>query len=296
MNQPDKPTWSATAFTGLMVATLTPFDPSNRLDRGVIYDHTQFLIGSGVTGLCPAGTTGEFFYLSGSEKRDLILATVKAAAGICPVIAGIWDRELGEIARLAQFSEECGADAVFLPPPIYYPAGDDAVVQYYAMVRASTSLPVFCYNIPAYASNAISLPALDRLVEAGTVAGIKDSTGQRDRMLDLITRYGKTITVLAASDGFAGESRELGAAGFISALANIVPTVFVELWNGEKDMQAAIKILREAVKRAGGIPALKYLAGLQGIQFGESRLPLSQISSENMALLENAYRAVSELV
>ncbi len=279
-----------------MVATLTPFDPSNRLDRGVIYDYTQFLINSGVRGLCPAGTTGEFFYLSSSEKRDVIVATVKAAAGNCPVIAGIWDRDLEEINSLARFSEECGADAVFLPPPIYYPASDATIVQYYEMVHQSTSLPVFCYNIPAYVGNAISLPALDRMVEAGAIAGIKDSTGQRDRMMDLIARYGKTITVLAASDGFASESRELGAAGFISALANIVPTIMVKVWNGDKDLQKAINALREAVKRAGGIPALKYLAGLQGNQFGESRLPFSRLSTDNVALLQNAYRAISELI
>ena len=88
-----------------MVATLTPFDASNRLDYGVLRAHTDFLIASGVAGLCPAGTTGEMLYLSVGEKVRLIEETCRAADGRVPVIAGIWalrEREVALLGRAAR--------------------------------------------------------------------------------------------------------------------------------------------------------------------------------------------------
>src|SRR5205823_4936361 len=111
-------------FAGLHVATLTPFDESDRLDFSVVRAHTDFLVRAGVAGVCPAGTTGEMLYLTVGEKVRLIEETVAAAAGRVKVIAGIWGLQEKEIALLARAATAAGADAVFLPPPIYYPASD----------------------------------------------------------------------------------------------------------------------------------------------------------------------------
>src|SRR5690348_10400484 len=106
-------------FSGLSVATLTPFDELDRLDYGVIRAHTQFLIDGGVAGVCPAGTTGEMLYLSVGEKVRLIEETGRAAKGQAKVIAGVWAHRPREVTLLTKAAEAAGADAVFLPPPIY---------------------------------------------------------------------------------------------------------------------------------------------------------------------------------
>lgn len=281
-------------FTGLYVATLTPLDANNRIDFGVVRAHVDFLAAGGAAGVCPVGTTGEFLYLSIGEKVRLIEETVSAAGGRMKVIAGVWALAAKEVALLARAAQAAGADAAFLPPPIYYPADDEAIYRHYAHVRESADLPVFAYNIPAYAANAISLDCLERLATDGVIAGVKDSSGKAERMQSLVERFGNRLAVMAASDSFAAEAHRIGAHGFISALANIWPKSFARLWAGDDTLQLAIDAIRAAVKQAGGIPALKYLMSGRGFAFGASRLPFSDLSDEQRAALDMAYRAAVE--
>src|SRR4051794_25300868 len=127
-------------FQGCYVATLTPLDGNDRLDEGVLFAHVQWLVAEGVQGVCPAGTTGEFLYLSEEEKKRVTEVTVRAAGGRVPVIAGVWALREAETLALSRAAQEAGADAVFLPPPIYYPANDDAIFAHYAAVHAATTL------------------------------------------------------------------------------------------------------------------------------------------------------------
>lgn len=261
------------SIRGLIVATVTPFDKSDRVDLQGLRRHVEFLLDSGVDGLAPCGTTGEFLYLSVGEKVRVIEATVAAASGKTPVVAGIWSLQNREIAMLARAAESGGADAVFLQPPIYYPADDDAIVAHYGRVREACELPVFAYNIPAYAANTISLDCLERMVEQGMVQGIKDSTGKAEQMKALLDRFGERITVLAASDSFASEARKLGAHGFVSALANVRPELLARIWKGEDALQPEIDALRNEIKSKGGIPAIKELASQLGYAMGRARIP-----------------------
>src|ERR1051325_6928463 len=114
------------SIRGLIAATLTPFDKSNRVDLHVLQRHVGFLLESGVDGLAPCGTTGEFLYLSVGEKVRVIEATVEAVGGNAPVLAGVWSLHASEMTLLARAAESAGASAVFLQPPIYYPADEHA--------------------------------------------------------------------------------------------------------------------------------------------------------------------------
>jgi len=277
---------SKTEFQGCFVATLTPFDAVDRLDEGVLRAHVEWLVEHGVQGLCPAGTTGEFLYLSLDEKRRIVAETVKAAAGRAPVIAGVWGLRESEILTLAKAAEDAGAQGVFLPPPIYYPANDTAVFSYYSAVHAATTVPVFAYNIPQYAANEVSLACLERLFDAGIIAGAKDSTGKAERVGALVERFGARGVIFAASDGFASEGRRLGADGFISAIANIAPAMFARLWAGDDSLQPRVDALRTALKQVGSIPALKHLLTRQGFPFGDARIPCSALTAEQQAALD----------
>jgi 4-hydroxy-tetrahydrodipicolinate synthase len=280
-------------FNGLFVATLTPFDANNRIDFGVLRAHTQFLIEGGVNGLSPCGTTGEFLYLSIGEKVRVIEAAVLAAKGRVPVMAGIWAPHAKETALLARAAESAGASAVFLQPPIYYPASDDIIVSWYSSIHNATTLPVFAYNIPAYAANSLGLDCVDRLVEEGIIVGIKDSSGSAERIKSLVDRFGKTITVMAASDSFATQAKRLGAHGFISALANVWPNSFAKLWAGDSALQSTVDSVRSVIKKGGGVPALKRLASLQSFSIGESRLP-GVLSEEIRIDIDSAFHQARE--
>ena len=279
--------------SGLLVATLTPFDSAGRVDLGVVRAHSQWLVESGIQGLCPCGTTGEWLYLSVGEKARIIQAVVNAVAGRVNVIAGVAAVHPREILLAASTAENAGANGVFLTPPIYYPAGDEIVLQHYVQVKNACIIPVIAYNIPSHTANEITSACVSRLVNESVIAGIKDSTADSARMKELLRHRGR-ISVLAASDSFASESRKLGADGFVSALANICPKAFSRLWNGEEGLQLAVDSLRKAVKAAGGIPALKYLASSLGFPMSGSRIPNVGISERSQLALDSALRKAAE--
>ena len=271
---------------GCYIANLTPFAPNGSVDLDVVKAHTNWMIECGVEGLCPAGTTGEFLFLTTAEKTAIIKANVEAAAGRVPVVAGVWGFSVEEVQELTRGAAENGAVAVFLPPPIYYPAGDEAIEAWYRAAAAASDLPVYAYNIPQYAANTVSFECLDRLTAEGVIAGAKDSTGKKDRVSELVNRYGEKYTIFAASDGFASEGRKIGADGFISAIGNAAPELFAKLWAGDDSLQPKVDSIRTALKSVGSSPALKYLLTLRGFAFGGSRIPCSELTASQRTMLQ----------
>jgi len=280
---------------GMIAATLTAFDAAGRVDAGAIREHAAFLAEGGLAGIAPVGTTGEALYLDEAERREVVRAAVQGAAGRLSVIGGIWALTLEEIQRLAGAAEDAGADAVFLTTPIYYKHDDDSLVAYYEAVRGFTQLPLFCYSIPQYATNRISTAALERLIAGGVVQGIKDSEGKAERLRELLTTANGRISVFGASDGFALKARQLGADGFISALANIFPRTFRRIWAGDAAAQERIAEVRAVVKGYGGITALKRLLRTRGFDFGGARLPCTALTAEAAAGLDRVMRECAEL-
>lgn len=276
---------TAAGLTGLVPATLTPFDEAGRLAGDRIAAHVEFLVGAGIRALAPGGTTGECLYLTDKERERLIEATLDAAAGRAKVIAGVWALDSGEVARLARRAETLGADAVFLTTPIYYPAGEEVILEWYRNVRRSTGLPIFAYNIPQCAVNVVTEPAFRRLLDEGTVQGIKDSTADAGRLQQLLAARAGTGLVFAASDSFIRVAAELGADGFVSAIANVYPEACRAAWTGDGASQFFVDGVRSAIKRHGGIPALKALLERRGVPSGRSRLPFAELSVADRELL-----------
>jgi 4-hydroxy-tetrahydrodipicolinate synthase/2-dehydro-3-deoxy-phosphogluconate/2-dehydro-3-deoxy-6-phosphogalactonate aldolase len=271
---------------GIIVATLTPYDSAGRVDLGLVREHAAFLVERGIEGLAPVGTTGEFLYLTEAEKVAIVRATIAGAGGKARVIAGIWALAPDEVARLGRAAEEAGAHAVFLTTPVYYRYSEAALFDWYRHAAAATHLPLFAYNIPAYSGNEIPLPLLDRLLEEGTAAGIKDSTASAERLGALVERCRGRAAVYGASDSFGLEARRLGADGFISALANIYPEAFLRIWQGDEAAQARVDRLRAAVKGYGGTAALKHLLTARGFPSSPTRLPFSELDPSARAALD----------
>lgn len=270
---------------GIYVATLTPFI-EGKLNLAAVRHHVEFLIEADVAGICPAGTTGEFLYLSAEEKKNLFDAVIEACGNRAKVFCCTWDSNADSMAELCKFVSDKGADAIFLPPPIYYSFTDDEIVEFYEFARQKSGVPVYCYNIPKYTNNEISMDALATMVERKTITGIKDSSADPKRIAEIISRFGDSIEVLAGGDHFVKSARDLGADGFISALANVYPEPFVDLWGSpNQEGQQKIDGLRNAVKGYGGIPALKYLLSKRGFDFG-CRFPFKDLSDEEKRALD----------
>ncbi|GAB4345111.1 MAG: dihydrodipicolinate synthase family protein [Candidatus Abyssubacteria bacterium] len=270
---------------GIYVANLTAFR-DGKLDIDAVRAHSEFLIEAGVAGLCPAGTTGEFLYLSVEEKKTLFSALADVCRGRTRLICCTWDHSRDALAELCRFASDIGADGIFLPPPIYYEFTDAEIIAFYKFVKNNSAVPIYCYNIPKYTNNEIRIAALATMSERGVIAGIKDSSADETRMAEIIARFSGTLDIFAGGDHFVLKAKTLGADGFISALANIYPELFVELWRtSAPDLQERINDLRQAVKGYGGIPALKYLLLKRGFQFG-CRFPFRELDERQRKELE----------
>jgi 4-hydroxy-tetrahydrodipicolinate synthase len=282
-------------ITGMIPATLTPFTRGGAVNVEAIRAHVEFLVDGGIPAVAPAGTTGEFLYLSDDERATVVRETVAASGGRLRVIAGIWALDAEGVGRLARSAEAAGADAVFLTTPIYYPASDEVVLRWYRAARERTGLPLFAYSIPQYAVNGVSVDVLRRLIDAGTVQGIKDSTGKAERVQELLDCAAGRVAVYGASDSFALKARQMGVDGFISALANIFPRTCVRIWEGDAAAQAAIDRVRTAVKGYGGIGGLKSLLRARGLDLGPTRLPFGDLSPAAEAQLRQVVESLGEL-
>jgi 4-hydroxy-tetrahydrodipicolinate synthase len=218
----DEPLWR-----GVAVALVTLFDEDARVDVKATAEHAARLAASGVRAVLVAGSTGEAETLTDAEVLDLVAAVKTACPGV-PVIAGAsgaWGRPAAERAGAAV---KAGADAVLVPPPR---RGGDVAGFYSAVAGAAAPAAVLAYNYPGVAGGEVPVDALHSLA----VRGIKDSTGDADRLLRILDAWdGWTYVGSSSLVGYAGW---LGTSGAILALANAVPEDCVAAFDGDAAAQ-----------------------------------------------------------
>lgn len=237
---------------GLVVPVLTPFRDSGALDCEAFIRHLAFLEEHGVRRIMINGTTAEFFSLL-PEERKTLLGTARAHfKGL--IVAHLGGLGLEQNRVEAQWAEDLGADAIAALPPIY-PAGlpEDSMIAYYRRLAETVDLPLILYNFPKHAGNTIT-PAI---LKAVPHYALKDSA-QNLALIEHTPRY-----LVGSSSSIYGPVQE-GAAGFVSATANVRP----ELYAAMEQLVVAAKVEEAAVMQeeiraysarftAGGIPALK---------------------------------------
>lgn len=219
----------------VVVALLTPHD-----DPGALRAHVDLLVAAGVDGLMPAGTTGEGPLLDDAELAALTAATVDAADGRVPVLAHVGRATTRATVALARRALADGAAAVSAVVPYYYGLSDDQVTRHYeTLLGAAGGAPVYAYTIPARAGNELSGAVVDRLRQAG-LAGVKDSTKSWERHLEYLALG---VEVLIGTDAMVVDAFRHGAAGCVSALANVRPDLLCRARDGE-EVQDEISALR----------------------------------------------------
>jgi len=252
----------------IVTALLTPFDEDREIDHDALREHVDDLISEGVDGIMPCGTSGEGPLLSETEAAAVIRTVVEAAAGRVPVLAHVGRAATRETVRLGGKATDAGATALTACVPYYYALEERQIVDHYTTLMASTKAPVYAYTIPSRTGNELSSDAVRALAAAG-LAGIKDSTKSFEQHLE----YLEVARAVADSDGFAVfmgsdtmvlDAFEAGAAGSVTALANLRPDLLASLKKafiaGEK---AEAKTLQQEITRVrsevSGGPALSGL-------------------------------------
>ena len=223
----------AHVIEGCLTAIVTPFK-SGRVDFDALAKLVDWQIEQGVDGIVSVGTTGESATLDVEEHVAVIAATVKAARGRVPVVAGAGGNATSEALALTKASEDAGADALLHVTPYYNRPSQEGLFRHFEAVAKATKLPVVLYNVPSRTACDMTTDTVVRLCSIANIVAIKDATGNLVRGAELIAKVGERMAVLSGDDGTAFPLYALGAKGVISVVSNIAPRDMAEMWDAVK--------------------------------------------------------------
>ena len=285
-------------FKGSNVALVTPFK-NNKLDEENYIKLINFHIENGTNGLVPAGTTGESPTLSHDEHQKVIELCIKESKGRLPVIAGTGSNSTKEAVALTKHAEKAGADGVLVVTPYYNKPTQEGLYEHYKAINDNTSLPIIIYNIPSRCVIDMSIDTMAKLFELKNITGVKDATGDLNRLDQTIKKLGTEFIQLTGEDGLAFEFNKRGGVGIISVTANVAPKLCSDMQKFSKsksdnEIKEAEKIdlmlqpLHKSLFIESNPAPVKYAAKLLGLCDDEIRLPLVKIKKETQEEVKKA--------
>ena len=286
-------------FHGVLPTLITPFtEDGDAIDTGALAAIVDRLIGAGVAGLVPGGSTGEFTTLTSAERRELVEATVEAAAGRVPVVAGTGALSTRETVELSVHAERAGAAAVMIVPPFYDALPWRELLAHYSAVAEAIEVPIMYYNLPAATGVKLTAAQFRELQRAG-VTCLKDTGGDAVAATELIQTDGPTL--LNGWDTLTFAALAAGVRAVVWGAASIVPEQCVEVHRlliDDIDLPAARELwarlwpLCRFLESQSYPAAVKTACRLVGDTTGPVRAPLLPLddaaTSELAALLEHA--------
>ncbi|WP_312192148.1 dihydrodipicolinate synthase family protein [Sphingobacterium sp.] len=233
-------------WEGIYPAMLSPFDENGNLDFDMFGKNIEAQLDGGVHGLIIAGSLGEASVLSTEEKYDLLKYALKVVNGRVPVLLNIAENTTADAIKVAQTSEELGADGLMLLPPMRYRADDREAVAYFRSVAQSTQLPILIYNNPVDYSTYVSLDMFEELLLEPNIQAVKESTRDLTNITRLKNRFGDRLKILAGVDTLGLESLMLGADGLVAGLVDAFPRETVAMYDLVKagEYSKAVEIYR----------------------------------------------------
>ncbi|WP_293955422.1 MULTISPECIES: dihydrodipicolinate synthase family protein [unclassified Sphingobacterium] len=233
-------------WEGIYPAMLSPFDENGNLDFDMFGKNIEAQLDGGVHGLIIAGSLGEASVLSTEEKYDLLTYALKLVDGRVPVLLNIAENTTAAAIKVAQTSEELGADGLMLLPPMRYRADDREAVAYFRAVAQSTKLPILIYNNPVDYSTYVSLDMFEELLLEPNIQAVKESTRDLTNITRLKNRFGDRLKIMAGVDTLGLESLMLGADGLVAGLVDAFPRETVVMYDLVKagEYSKAVEIYR----------------------------------------------------
>ncbi|MCL2000605.1 MAG: 4-hydroxy-tetrahydrodipicolinate synthase [Planctomycetes bacterium] len=210
-------------FSGSYVAIVTPWNKDlSGIDFGVLEELIEWQITSGTDGILPAGTTGESPTLSHEEHEELIVRTVKLAAGRAKVVAGAGSNSTAESISLAKAAKAAGADAIMSVTPYYNRPTQEGLVRHFSTVAENCDLPTMIYNIPSRTGVTMLSESIARVNrDFPHVSAVKEATGNIDNATQLVSLT--DMDILSGDDSLTLPIMSVGGKGVVSVIANIAP-------------------------------------------------------------------------
>ena len=285
-------------FKGSNVALITPFK-NNGLDEEAYIKLIHFHMDNGTSGLVPAGTTGESPTLSHKEHQRVIDLCIKESSGKIPVIAGTGSNSTEEAISLTSHAEKAGANGALIVTPYYNKPTQEGLYQHYKAINDKCGIPIIIYNIPGRSVIDMSVDTMARLFELKNIVGVKDATGNLDRVDQQLSKMGKEFIQMTGNDDNAFEFNKKGGVGAISVTANIAPKLCsdfqkLSVSKNEDELNEAKKLdkILQPVHRAMFVESnpspVKYGAKLMNLCDDEVRLPLVKVTNNAKVIVKKA--------
>ena len=288
-------------FKGSNVALVTPFK-NNQLDEENYIKLIHFHIENGTNGLVPAGTTGESPTLSHDEHQKVIELCVKESNGKLPVVAGTGSNSTEEAISLTKHAEKIGANGALVVTPYYNKPTQEGLYQHYKAINDMCGIPIIIYNIPGRSVIDMSVDTMARLYELKNIVGVKDATGDLDRVNQTLEKMGKDFIQLTGNDDNAFEFNKRGGVGAISVTANIAPKLCSDFQkfsksdtdNEMKEAERLDKMLQpvhHSMFVESNPSPVKYAAKLLGLCEDNVRLPLVKVTDTTKEIVKKALQS-----
>jgi 4-hydroxy-tetrahydrodipicolinate synthase len=277
---------------GLYPALVTPFSEEG-IDTGVLRRLCVDLMGKGIDGIVPLGTTGEVPTLLPAERDQIITTCVEAVNGRIPVIAGTGTNDTKATLERTARAADLGASGALVICPYYNKPTQEGLYRHFMTVADASPLPLVLYNIPGRTSVNLLPVTLERLCGHENIVAIKEASGNFDQISEMALRCGDRITILAGDDSLILPTLACGGKGAISAAANVVPSelkaVMTAFFSGQIDQATQVHLQLWSLLQALFIEtnpiAVKEALRHMGYQVGGVRLPLVTMSEANKKVL-----------
>ena len=290
-------------FHGVFPYLVSPIRPSGEVDAEVLARLCDDLIGAGVHGLTPLGSTGEFAYLSPAQRRRIVEVAVGAARGRVPVVAGVASTTTADALAQAREYERLGCSGILAILEAYFPIADEGVYGYFAAIANAVSLPVVLYTNPNFQRSDLSLPVIERLSRLPNVRYLKDASFNTGRLLSILNRVEGRMKVFAASSHIPACVMMIGGVGWMAGPACVAPRQSVELydlcrrgdWVAAMQRQRPLWALNQAFARYNLAACIKGGLALQGYAVGDPLPPQAPLSAEGIEDVRRALAAIGAL-
>ena len=294
---------SKTHFHGVFPYLVSPVGASGEVDADVLARLCNDLIGAGVHGLTPLGSTGEFAYLSWAQRRRVVEVVVQAASGRVPVVAGVASTTIADAVSQAREFERLGCNGILAILEAYFPISDEGVFAYFKAIVEAVSIPVVLYTNPNFQRSDLSLPVIERLSRVRNIRYLKDASSNTGRLLSIINRVEGRMQVLAASSHIPVCVMMIGGVGWMAGPACVAPRQSVELyelcrrgdWAAAMQRQRPLWNLNQAFAKYNLAACIKGGLQFQGYAVGAPLPPQEPLSPEGIEEVRRALAAIGAL-
>jgi 4-hydroxy-tetrahydrodipicolinate synthase len=288
-------------FHGVFPYLVSPVDPAGRVLTDTLGRLASDLVTAGVHGLTPLGSTGEFAYLDREQRAAVVRATIEAAAGRVPVIAGVASTSTADAVAQARSYQGLGADGILAILEAYFPLKDGGVESYFRAIADAVDIPVVLYTNPQFQRSDLTLDTVARLAEHPRIRYIKDASTNTGRLLSIMNRCGDRIGVFSASAHIPAAVMLIGGVGWMAGPACIIPRQSVALydlcragrWPEAMALQRKLWRINEAFARFNLAACIKAGLQIQGYSVGDPVPPQAALTADERKAVETALSAIA---